>query len=261
MLDDLLPELANCRNVEQNRFHHLPVFGHTMRVIGYTEQIIEQPEYYFAHLPFMCDEIRKHRVALLLAAMAHDLGKPETRAKKPDGFYSFYGHEKVSVKIFEAMAKRLDLDETLAQTTVPLIKGHMHLTPAAIRYMRANGTDKSIRKLLATYQDLWPALLAFSMADMMGTRGPLADQTVVDDLVKFAQILIEFEAQEIEKAKVPKRVLDGRQVMEALNLSPGKQVGRALCLAEKIAQQNPGISTEELLDHLKSALRRQLPKE
>jgi poly(A) polymerase len=85
LLEIVLPELAACRGVEQNRWHKADVYEHTLEVVEGVEEDL----------------------TLRLAALLHDVGKPATRSQGEDGQYHFYGHEDVSAVMAETALRRL----------------------------------------------------------------------------------------------------------------------------------------------------------
>lgn len=81
----LIPELAKCKGFNQNNsWHQYDVYEHILHVIDNTPQ----------------------NVALRLAALFHDVGKPETYTEDENGVGHFYNHWAVSEKIFSQFAKK-----------------------------------------------------------------------------------------------------------------------------------------------------------
>src|SRR5262249_24900812 len=66
----VLPELAACEGVPQNRHHKYDVYRHTLETIRHAEM----------------------RFRVRWASLCHDLGKPATRGEKENGESTFYGH-------------------------------------------------------------------------------------------------------------------------------------------------------------------------
>ena len=50
LLGQIFPELADLKGVEQNGYHHLDVFHHSLSVVLQMEEVLAQPPRYFGEL-------------------------------------------------------------------------------------------------------------------------------------------------------------------------------------------------------------------
>ena len=99
----VLPELMALEGVEQSRFHHLDVYGHTRAVLAETIALERDPS-------ILCDSEEElealRRVlqaplaneltrgqALRFGALLHDIAKPQTRDVTAQGRITFMGHD------------------------------------------------------------------------------------------------------------------------------------------------------------------------
>lgn len=246
LLDTLLPELAACRNVAQNPYHHLPVFEHTLLTLDFTERISGSPGTYFSTSERVRLAAGNERRVLILAAIGHDLGKPETREQKPDGYFTFYQHEKESQRLFSVMAKRLKVDEKQVERAGEMIRSHMHIAPVATRYFRGEATERALRKIFRKHADMWGALLIFALADSLATKGPLSSPEVAENLRDFAPVLENYENR-LKNETEYRRPIDGWELMEKTGLPAGRKIGRLLSLEDKVLAKTPEISKKELM--------------
>ena len=127
LLHYILPELDQCFDVGQNRFHSDDVAMHTLRAMDAIS-----PKY-----PF-----------LRWIALVHDLGKTPAKQylpRKKD--YVFYGHQYLSKKIGKRIMKRLRFSNKDIETTSSIVENHMYnLKPglslaAARRFLRRLGRE------------------------------------------------------------------------------------------------------------------------
>lgn len=246
ILDRLLPELADCKGVGQNPYHHLPVFEHTLLVMDFIERICDAPKDYFPESQKILIAAEHQREALVLAAIGHDLGKPDTKAEKSEGYFTFYQHEKESARIFLNMAKRLEVDSKQTQNAGQLISGHMHIVPVAVRYFRNETTERALRKILRKYADLWGALMILGMADSLATRGPLSSLEVARNIRKFAPVLEQFENRLKIEAEY-NYLVDGQELMQLTRIPPGRKIGHLLRLERELLDKTPEISKDDLM--------------
>ena len=140
----VLPELEALRGVEQSRFHHRDVYGHTLEVL---ERTIALTAACAARVhPSRRDASASHRaeVAALLAepladeltrgdalrwgALLHDAAKPLTREVRPaDGRVTFIGHDVRGAELARAVLERLRASERLRAHVAALVRHHLRL--------------------------------------------------------------------------------------------------------------------------------------
>lgn len=150
-----------------------------------------------------------------LAALLHDVGKPDSR-EIIDGLVRFIGHEKVGGEIAEAILRRLKFDAETIRRVRRIVESHMrphHLT-------RGDVGPTALRRFIREVGDeLVDAVLDLAHAD---SEGNLPVENLIPDF-----------RREIEEVRKPAQQaenlpLDGRDVQRILGIGPGKQVGEAL---------------------------------
>lgn len=103
VLGVVLPELLPMRGFDQrNRHHNRDVLSHSAAAME--------------HMP--------PESVLRLAALFHDVGKPERFTVDAQGVGHFYGHARRSAEIADAVAARLRLDRASRERIVTLIRHH-----------------------------------------------------------------------------------------------------------------------------------------
>jgi tRNA nucleotidyltransferase (CCA-adding enzyme) len=212
ILGRIMPYLANCVGVEQpGGFHRWDVFDHTM----------------------VCVDNAPKKLNVRLAALFHDLGKPDTRELVENGA-TFYGHDRLSTKMTAKLMKNLKYSNDLIDQVKILVEKHMFSDQAG---------EKGIRRLIRSVGiDLIYDLLDLRRADIIA-QGMGQDPAEVD----------EFEAKitsEIEKKSpfgVKDLVVDGSDIMQEFTIEEGPIVGRVLNELLELVLDNPEMNTRENL--------------
>lgn len=106
LLELLAPELSACRGIEQKGYHRFDVLDHSLLACDYAAGK-EYPQ-----------EVR-------LAALLHDIGKPEVRQKDEAGIWTFYQHEKHSARMARDLMTRLRYPNAQIDKVCRLVDCHM----------------------------------------------------------------------------------------------------------------------------------------
>jgi poly(A) polymerase len=220
LAEQFLPELPRLR-LEQDPVHrHKDVLKHTLVVVDKVE-----PD-----------------LVLRLAALLHDVGKPDTRTFTPDGV-QFHHHEVVGARMAEQRLKALRYPGDVVGAVVKLVELHLRL-----HTFRMGWTDSALRRYVRDAGPLLDRLNQLTRADAT-TRNPFKAKALAalqDELeVRIARLTAE---ENLERLRPP---LDGHEVMEHLSLDPGPEVGQALdYLMEERLERGPIAKDEayRLLD-------------
>jgi len=164
-------------------------------------------------------------------ALLHDIGKKDTARWRPEGWYSFYGHERVGAALIPRIARDLRLPNHLRDELV--VTTALHMVPVFTR-----PTPQAIRKFQAQAGPRLPALKALYAADGAERRPK--------ESWKF------FEPQPVPV----KPVLQGRHLIER-GCKPGKAFGRMLQAAYTHQLETGETDLEKLYQVALKALERE----
>ncbi|MFH1059199.1 MAG: HD domain-containing protein [Pseudomonadota bacterium] len=232
VLTRLVPALAAGRGVWQNPYHHLDVLRHNLAACLHLMRLAQGRPAPPAPLAagaaaYLAPD--KRRALLLTAALLHDLGKPATRRPEAEpGWHSFHRHDLVGARLAERAVRGLGLAKADAAWVARLVAGHMrpfHLMGAE---QRQGLGPKPVRRLLAAVGEDLAGLFLLALADTLAGRGPLRPPEAEARLMALWQRVVELNESELAAALAAPPLVDGRQLMTALNLTPGPQVGRLL---------------------------------
>lgn len=207
VIHQLLPELVPMAACPQDPEWHPEgdVWTHTLMVVDEARARIN-------------DLARGPAVAMMVAAICHDIAKPTTTAMI-DGRWRSPGHEEAGVAPSTAVLDRLNLHSLEGYDVRRAVLGLVaqHLKPSAFHKAGAKVGDGAFRRL-AQKVDL-ELLARFAKADCHGRQGPF-DCSAMDWFLERARALG-------VQHRAPDPILLGRHLLD-LGMAPGPAVGRIL---------------------------------
>ena len=192
----VIPEIIPMIGFEQRNPHHIyDVWGHTVKVI--------------AHSP--------HGKILRLAALFHDIGKPECYTIDEKGTGHFHGHPKISAAMAEKIMYRLKLDKKTISDVIVLIEYHDKRPPAE---------PKNVRRLLSKIgTENFKRLMELKKADAKGQNPDLLNQKL--DYIAELERICEEETADGKQFTIKSLQINGNDLMR-LGIKEGRQIGLIL---------------------------------
>lgn len=220
LLKYILPELEKGIGVKQNQAHSFDVWEHNLRTLQHSAD-------------------KKFLLPIRLAALFHDISKPETRRfVKETNQYTFYGHEVVGARVTRVIMERLKFPKELIDTVSLMVRWHMffsdteQVTISAVRRLIVNvGKDK-----------IWD-LVNLRMCDRIGTGRPKEEPY----RLRMYESMIEQALQDPVSLKMLKT--NGERIMKVTQETPGPKIGFVLHALFDEVLENPEKNTEEYLDN------------
>ncbi|MGN6251425.1 MAG: CCA tRNA nucleotidyltransferase [Marmoricola sp.] len=232
LADHVLPELPALALERDEHHRHKDVYEHTLTVL---EQAIEQ----------------EHRVGggpdlvTRLAALLHDAGKPRTRRFLDDGTVTFHHHDVVGAKLTRKRLQALRFSGDVVDAVAHLVELHLRFHG----YGSGEWTDSAVRRYVRDAGDQLMRLHILTRADCTTRNKRKADRLrrAYDDL----EARIERLSAEEELASI-RPDLDGNQIMEALGIGPGREVGEAYRYLLELRLDNGPMDPDAARDALRS---------
>ena len=228
LLDPLFPNLAVLNGVEQNAFHHLDVWGHTLLALEELDRLLAQPELIS---PAMAPAIRAHmdeplmgehrRSAFLrLAALFHDVGKVWTSTRDETGRIRFFDHQRLSGEEMKRVSEKLRLSNRAEGYLLKAVTRHMDIGFVLSQPV----TPRVLSRLLQRLGEETIDVVLLSVADRAATLGPMSTEEGRRLYASFSAHLVEERKRE---EKIP-RLLEGGELMQEFGLAPGPLIGDLL---------------------------------
>lgn len=225
LLEYIAPDLTRGIGIDQNQAHSYDVFGHLMRSLQHAAD-------------------KSWDFDVRLAAVFHDVSKPETRRWSPEkNDWTFHGHEVVGSRVTKKALEELRFPRETIDRVVKLVRWHMffsdpdQITLSAVRRMIRNVGEENI----------WD-LLNLRICDRIGTGRPKEQpfrfrkyQAMVDEALR-------------DPISVTMLKTDGNRIMERFHAKPGPRIGWTLNALLEDVLEDPSLNTEDYLDQKTEAL-------
>ena len=219
LLGQIIPEIIKCYHFNQRNIHHnKDVFEHILSVVDNTEPIIE----------------------LRLAALFHDIAKPQTFSLDEKGIGHFYEHHKASARVCEGSMKRLKYSNEEIENVRELVYWHMtqcnYNSPKAIKKFIRNVSEERLENLFK-----------LKVADICGGKIEYKDF----DTIFRTKFICEKILSEKQPISVKDLAINGKDIME-LGFRQGREIGNILNDLLEVVLDNPELNTREyLIDYAK----------
>jgi tRNA nucleotidyltransferase (CCA-adding enzyme) len=218
VLQYVLPELERGIGIEQNGDHIYTVWEHNLRALKHAAN-------------------KDYTLDVRLAALFHDISKPETRRWSDEKRnWTFYGHDVVGGRVTRETLQRLKFPKKLTETVSKLVRYHLFfsdidkITLSAVRRIVRNVGPENVWKLM----DL-------RTCDRIGMGRP---KETPYRLRKYESMI-----EEAMRAPVSVQMLkiDGAKIMEVTRETPGPRIGNILYALFEETADTPENNTETFL--------------
>ena len=219
VLEIVFPFVEKIKKIPPNTHHHLDLVHHSIETVK---------------------NIRIDKPLLKLSAFYHDIGKPSTWTIEETGRHRFIGHDNIGGELVKDELKKLGFSTKAINYISKMVKNHIY--PASLA--NCEDTNKAFARFVRKIGEDTPDLIELSRADRLSAQGPAVTKEMTDNALKHLENLLDYYEKIKAEVKNPKPLLDGREIMEILNIKPSKRVGEIIEML--IEQQLMGnIKTRE----------------
>jgi poly(A) polymerase len=260
LLTAVLPELAVTKGVEQPKEHFWDVFDHSLETVVAVDFLLRQGDWEYADeellaaVPWSAElaEYFERPVSsgstggalLRLAALLHDIAKPQTKTVEPDGRMRFLGHAGEGASLTATILERLRFStkEVVNYHLRPMQMGQdeMPTHRAIYRYFRDTG-EAGIETLF------------LNLADHLATRGPHLDLAGWQEHTRIAYYILEQYYKQQSQVH-PVKLVDGHDLMNIFGLSPGPLLGELLEVVREAQATGEVTTRDEALECVRKHL-------
>lgn len=243
----VFPEFDRMLATEQKNKNHLYNVGeHTLRVVEFAGDAVRQRAYLEQYLPeFSADGVisskvwtKKELQILKMAALLHDVAKPDVGIVTKEGEDRFPGHAAASAKKARTLLRGWKFDNETTDYVVRLAAAHNEYD-----YEK---TLAGMRRLMHDFgPDLMELLWELQLSDILA-QNPARLLPKVKALMEAKTLYNEVVRRE-DCVSLKQLAVTGKDIME-LGVKPGKQVGELLSfLLEEVLEHSEKNNREILL--------------
>lgn len=220
LLPFVLPDLMRSIGVEQNQAHSYHVFEHLLIALQHAAD-------------------KEWSLEVRLAALFHDISKPECRRKGKNGEWTFYGHEVVGSRVTRKALQDLRFPKETVEKVVKMVRWHMffsdpdQITLSAVRRMIVN---------VGGEQSMWD-LLNVRRCDRIGSGRPK------EQPFRYRKYVSMVEEALRDPITVRMLKVDGKRLMDVTRETPGPRIGNMLHALLEEVLDDPTRNTKEYLEN------------
>jgi poly(A) polymerase len=231
LAEQVLPELPALKLERDEHHRHKDVYQHTLTVL---EQAVDL-EHRLSH--------EAPDFVVRMAALMHDVGKPRTKRTYTDGSVTFHHHDVVGERMTRKRMKALRFSNDDIDAVGRLVGLHLRFHG----YGTGEWTDSAVRRYVRDAGDQLQRLHVLTRADCT-TRNRRKAQRLQRTYDHLEERIERLAAQEELDAMRPD--LDGNQIMQALGIHPGPEVGRAYRYLLDLRIENGPLGEERAREEL-----------
>ena len=177
----------------------------------------------------------KPDLLLRMAALFHDVGKPQTQAVN-GGKISFINHEAVSSELTKQILVKLKYPTDFIKKVCFLVENHMYP-----KMYNSDWKDSAVRRFANKLGDNTENIRLLNIADDKNFKNELFDRV---ELLKQKKMLMPEED-----------LFDGNELIKIFNKPAGKWINDVKEYIRNLQFENPKITKEEVLEKLKNLLK------
>jgi len=226
LLEQIMPQIAVMVGVRQGPYHHLDIWKHSLETVKQVEQILTLHPSSLDLQKYLSERLggERTRLALLkLAALLHDIGKPQSLRKDKHKIY-FYGHDRIGRQIVRQVAFDLKLSNNERRILQDMVL--WHLRPGYLSNFR-QPTRRALFRYFRDTAEESVSIALLSWADQRSARGPLTsgnDQIHHEHICR--ELIAEYFQRKNQKPFV--RLINGHDLIRRLRLEPSPVFARIL---------------------------------
>jgi poly(A) polymerase len=262
----VLPELEELRGVEQSRYHHRDVHGHTLEVLERVIALQADPSAVLGdeHGGALADLLAEpladgltRSSALRWGALLHDAAKPAMRAViPPGGRVTFIGHDDLGAELARDVLARVRASERLREHVAALVRHHLRL--GFMVHEPQPLAREAVFGYLRTCEPVEVDVTLLSVADRLATRGERAQESI-EAHMRLARAMLADALKWRAQGGPPPPLWRGDELARELCIPLGPKVGELLEELARAQYAGKLMTQAQALDFARALLGVRMP--
>lgn len=242
LLEKIIPQVKEMKNVPPNTHHHLDLFHHVIETVRQIEIIYAGLSGFEKEHMDAVDFGGFPRINhLKLAGFLHDIGKYSTWTIEESGRHRFIKHDDVGSKMVVPLLRDLKFSKKQIEYVSCMIKNHIYPSNVIVApVLNEKVMMRYVRKMGENVVDN----IILAKADRLSARGVDITEEVVNSNINGLNKLLEFYLSKKDSLTPLPKLLDGREIMTLLNIKPSPKLGEIISALNE-AQLNGDVTTPE----------------
>jgi len=250
LMECLLPEIIEFKNIKQGSRHQYDLFNHSLQTANMLERAENELFKQFdgnddlinSNLDEHVEEGVTRRSLLVFSALFHDSGKTQTAESKGDRI-TFIRHEKEGKDINRNLAKRMGLGKNAQNIVSELTKNHMRIL--FLSFIEKL-TVRAVKRFIFDTKYIYNEILILSVADVMAT-GPNPD---LEKIFKVIEAVLNI-SKSLNDINDIDPLLDGNDIMDIAGFNNTPMIGDLLNELKSIECSGQVETREDAIKWLK----------
>ncbi len=228
IMQEILPELIDCRNCEQTKVGANDVLEHIYNTVDAAASF-------------------DYNLTVRMAALLHDIGKPSCLQVNAYGFLRFYGHDAKSEQMARGILKRLKCSNAFIDQVCIIIGNHM------VKY-QSNWTDGAVKRFINRIgKDNINNLFELQWCDQIASEGKSRVET-------YDEFIERIKLAQTQPLTVKDLAITGNDLSQ-IGIPKSKIMGDVLNQLLEMVLDYPSLNTREILLNQAQTIYREMNKE
>jgi len=262
----MIPELVEARGVEQPKEHFWNVFDHSLKSVAAADFVLRLGAWEYADEQVLAitpwsEVLAEHfaqgvsagstrRLLFKLAALLHDIAKPQTKASDANGRMRFLGHAKDGAAMAAGILERLRFSTKEVKLVEIMVRSH--LRPGQMSHDKLP-SQKAIYRYFRDTGKAGIDILFLSMADHLATRGPRLNLAQWREHAQMVEYVLSEHFEQKSLTPVPKLV-NGRDLISTFGMSQGPEIGKLLEIIHEAQAAGELTTKQEAMAYIRDSL-------
>ena len=266
LLTAVIPEMAETKGVKQPKEHVWDVFNHSIETASAVDFLLRQGTCEYAgdevlavvpwsprlaeHFSLEVSHGSTRRLLLKLAALLHDIAKPQTREVEAGGRVRFLGHAHEGADIVYNILTRLRFSAREIRQVELMTR--YHLRPGQM----SRDVLPSRRAIYRYFRDTGDAgidIIFLNLADYLAARGPSLDLAEWQRHGQTVQYVLT-QRFEQESSVLPPKLVSGHDLIDEFGMKPGPKFGEVLEAVREAQAAGEVATRDEAVSYIRDYL-------